>query len=491
MRGIAHIGIAVGLVATHCAFASVWYVNKASTSTTENGRSWGTAFKTIQPAIDAASTAGGGEVWVAKGVYDEARFRPDREGNTGALLIRSATSIYGGFSGRETSLTQRDWTANLTTIDGSLSRDGTNAFHVVETSSNTVLNGFTVRGGNASDIYEARRCGAGLLVSGTTVTVENCTFDHNNAQEGGSGMSTSGMVEAEFRNCHFRGNGGGDGSAAYPQGGSLTFTRCTFKGNRHGALFLFAGSVNVSGCLFQDNIAAITLGSASTLRVYNSVFTGNRRTIYASGNYICDEGCWYTNSVMIFGCTFYNNTATHGGAIWSETTPMWVENSIFWSNSPESIYFGPNHYTGTSVDFKNCIVQGGFAVGVNILDQDPLFVNPTKGDFRLMPSSPAIDSGENLDYLAPLFPHQVPPNGRRYRRRAASATSRLRHGRLRVSAPAPRPMWMAMGRRTRWIIQVAINSALGLATDYLGDINHDGASDAVDIQLVINAALNL
>ena len=152
MRGIAHIGIAVGLVATHCAFASVWYVNKASTSTTENGHSWGTAFKTIQPAIDAASNAGGGEVWVAKGVYDEARQCSYYPGgvNSGALLIRSATATYGGFSGVETQLGQRDWTGNLTVIDGSKSRADVNAYHVVETSANALLDGFTIRGGYAN-----------------------------------------------------------------------------------------------------------------------------------------------------------------------------------------------------------------------------------------------------------------------------------------------------------------------------------------------------
>jgi len=48
------------------AAATVWYVDKDNTGA-EDGTSWGTAYTTIQPAIDAAYNGGGGEVWIAEG----------------------------------------------------------------------------------------------------------------------------------------------------------------------------------------------------------------------------------------------------------------------------------------------------------------------------------------------------------------------------------------------------------------------------------------
>lgn len=50
--------------------AAVWHVSPSG-SDTADGRSWQSAKATIQSAMDAAAAAGGGEVWVAEGVYSQ------------------------------------------------------------------------------------------------------------------------------------------------------------------------------------------------------------------------------------------------------------------------------------------------------------------------------------------------------------------------------------------------------------------------------------
>ena len=83
MRTWAILATVVVLCVCAPAFSAVWYVDKDNASGTEDGTTWATAFTTIQPAIDAAHADGGGEVWVAEGVYDEPRsfLGPDEDGD--------------------------------------------------------------------------------------------------------------------------------------------------------------------------------------------------------------------------------------------------------------------------------------------------------------------------------------------------------------------------------------------------------------------------
>ena len=84
---------------------TVFFVNKDSPALPEqqNGLSWVTAFSDLQPAIDALYHAGGGELWVAAGVYNEVRetYPHGNEGdsswNTGSVILRSGVHLYGGF----------------------------------------------------------------------------------------------------------------------------------------------------------------------------------------------------------------------------------------------------------------------------------------------------------------------------------------------------------------------------------------------------------
>ena len=65
MRRRSFIAVLAAVLFALNAHAAVWYVDIDNSSGTEDGTSWATAFPTIQPALDAAGTAGGGDVWVA------------------------------------------------------------------------------------------------------------------------------------------------------------------------------------------------------------------------------------------------------------------------------------------------------------------------------------------------------------------------------------------------------------------------------------------
>ena len=119
--------------------------------------------------------------------------------------------VYGGFSGSETQRDERD-TVNYPTIlsgDIGVTNDSSdNAYNVVIPSNGSLLDGFTVRDGNASQNYgDARGWGAGLYADGITFSVANCTFTYNRARSRGGAVFLQ-DANATFSNCTFSNNHG-------------------------------------------------------------------------------------------------------------------------------------------------------------------------------------------------------------------------------------------------------------------------------------------
>ena len=79
------------------------YVSKSG-SDTYTGSSWGSAKKTIRAGLDAA--AYGGQVWVAAGSYWE------------NITLKDGVALYGGFPAAGGVWGVRDWSANVTEING-------------------------------------------------------------------------------------------------------------------------------------------------------------------------------------------------------------------------------------------------------------------------------------------------------------------------------------------------------------------------------------
>ena len=172
-----------------------------------DGTSWTTAFDNLQDALGAA--AFGGEIWVAAGVYrPTARTDPD-DPRSATFQLVGGLRIYGGFSGIESSVAQRDPARNETILSGDLAGDDAvvadpidmldeptraeNAYHVVLADfigSPTVLDGLIVTGGSANGeaAYSASQ-GGGVWDRLGRLTFVNCTFRANTARDRGGGLA--------------------------------------------------------------------------------------------------------------------------------------------------------------------------------------------------------------------------------------------------------------------------------------------------------------
>ncbi len=322
----------------------------------QNGNSWATAYGNLQTGL-AAATAGV-EVWVAKGTY-----KPTNTTDRNITFsIPNNVIVYGGFFGTEDNLIDRNFRTNISILNGEIGDLNTildNIRHVVTfngSSTSTVLDGFTITGGNAN-------------------------FDPKNTVFSPS-LSSASSTELLSR-------GGG---ITVDNGGSPVITNCIF--NRNHAVTgggLFAGDNSkptITACKFMGNLASFGAGmyfqDGSHAKVENTLISGNRSIGAIYNNYA---------NPIITNCTFGGNGGYNGGIFNSNSQPV-MKNSIVWGNST------PFNDTQTTITYST--IQGGYS-GEGNLSIDPKYVSQMPeglapnitGDYHLQVSSLAIDRGDN------------------------------------------------------------------------------------------------
>ncbi len=324
----------------------VFYVNAENTKGPWDGRSWATAFASLQEAIDAAFAAGGGEVWVAKGVY-----KPTSGGERSAsFVLKPGVRVYGGFAGGERTRAQRDPGANATILSGDIGRPGDpsdNCYHVLVGADDALLDGFVIANGNANGTgYDGKGGGMvnyrrGFVLqrtgrprrgpsareeqhAGFSPAIINCTFSNNFAREGGAIYNYDDACPT-MANCTFSANRAQSGGAIVNRDGSnAAIRRCTFASNhatlRGGAIFNdYGSSPEIEQCVFRNNTsdgyggaiytddAASQIGHTSP-RIAGCRFENNRARL-RGGAVANFNKC----TPSIVSCTFSGNFAGQGG----------------------------------------------------------------------------------------------------------------------------------------------------------------------------------
>lgn len=392
--------------AANCWAQSTRYVKPIATGN-GSGSSWANASDDLQAMINASSS--NDNIHVAEGTYKPIRRADDLNVITpndrdNAFVLKGNIKIYGGYP--PTGTGGRDVDAHPTILSGDIGvlNDSTdNCYHVVMrvfTPGNSKLDGFTIRDGNANEVTQITVDGEAVnRGKGGGIYNINRNFDANNNQD------------LDLVNCTFVNNAAIEGGAIYNGSFFRTYCYaldCTFLNNSA----VYGGAVCSGGyalarfradrCSFINNTATDNGGGLSNgdnnnlgfFTVSNSSFNDN---IANNGGGIYN-GASNASISLIRNCNFIGNTANEGSSVYTTNNVSPAElnilNSIIWDNNNTN---GDLVNNGGSLTATYSFIEDGYT-GTGNSTLNPLFVDPSNGDFSLQIASPAINAGTHITY---------------------------------------------------------------------------------------------
>jgi hypothetical protein len=346
---------------------------------------------TIQAAIDVADI--GDTVLVAPGTYAEnINFRGK------AITVTSESS-------------PKD-----TIIEG-LNASSVAVFNSGE-GRNSVLNGFTLQKG-----------GGGITVEGASPTITNNVITSNRSCKGGGVRIASGSPLIRLNTITSNGSqdfcSGSVGAGISIEGASsveildnvisnntiLPISPGTpFDGG--GGIYIFATGVQrIKGNIIKGNSASgekgggIFIFNSPDALIVQNLITDNQADVGGGIYWLMPSGA--RGPILVNNTIADNNAISNGSGIFADGNDarILMNNIIVAKPGQTGLHCGDFVQDRPIIRFNNIFSDGGMAYGGNCLDMtgsegnislDPLFANPTQGDYHLQQGSPSIDSGNNL-----------------------------------------------------------------------------------------------
>ena len=456
-RLIVAIGIIAILALCAPAFAVVYV--KTDGDDSQAGDSWDTAKATIQAGINAAAANGGDDVWIATGTYGGGFTLKNYVNLYGGFsgvddewdLGLYPTVVEANGSGSAIKVGSG---ANVI-IDGLEIYDGYAAFGggIYAKSAYVDVEECYFNGNHAT------KNGGAIYALGGALTVGNSTLESNGAGQYGGGIyASSADVTMSFTDLYANyaaNNGGG----VYVVTSYLEVWNSTFGGNESnaygGAVCFSRSQAFITGSVFDENMAYC--GAAFDCDYAIESLVEDNDFLYNSATYGGAASVRWKSNVWLLRGWFIANYAKYGGAMYIYYSPVLVANALFDSNTATSrgggVYvssystldvindtmvdnsayqggaicalYKTNATVANTILDSNAASEGGaaykdswtavgiystlyhangasqFAGGITPLSADgnihvnPLFVDPSTGDYHLQPGSPAVNAGDD------------------------------------------------------------------------------------------------
>ena len=319
----------------------IYYVNSSQVDDNGDGKSWTTAKKSLETVLSMAFY--GDRIWMRSGTYTpSSAYDFTNSPRYYHYQLKNGITIYGGFAGTETDISQRKdfgtGGSNETILSGDIGTAGDrsdNCYHVIynpgqssDLNSSAIIDGLTIRDGNANDPTYPHNSGGGIFNDYSSPTIKNCTFLSNNASDSGGAIFNS-FSSPLLKNCLLVSNSvGAKGGGIYNTDSQLSLDNCTISNN----------SAQEGGGINNNN---------------NSNYTLN-------------------NSIL------WENSATSGNGIFNGIGSQVTLNYSCYQNGTNDI-----ENSGTISDANNNI------------SLSPKFVYASLDDYRLLAGSPCLDGGND------------------------------------------------------------------------------------------------
>ena len=343
--------VMIAFITVSVASAAVIYVDDGATGN-NNGTSWADAFVDLQAALGAAERDD--EIRVAQGVYRPAGPDGDR---MASFVIPDGVTLLGGFAGVGSSDPDERGADYPSILCGDLNGDDAtaapeallndprrqdNSHHVVKTayvypSAYSLLDGFTITGGNANGDHYTKTSGAGIEASSYTFAVQNCIIEFNSAADRGGGCDWVRTLS----NCIVRNNYAGQGGGLI---GPTSLDSCRIEGNaaeNGGGIYepSYEEDEAFVNCIIQDNRAVFGGGLYMTNHLASCegcLFEGNTATEDGGAVYIMNN-CTCRSELTLNRCKLAGNKAgTRGGGLYQEGNPqVWLVSSLVSGNTAD------------------------------------------------------------------------------------------------------------------------------------------------------------
>lgn len=375
-------------------YSQTIYVNHAATGAND-GTSWTDAYVSLQTAMTSINTSSR-SVWIAQGTY-----KPSASNRLTSFVINeSNTSLYGGFIGTETLLTERNVLTNKTILSGDLSGNDNatisftnplrndNSYRILTVNANnSLIDGLVFTGGHANGSTNQVNGAAIYKVPAVlNLNIINCEFKNNVSLQSAAGIhaifATAGSGELTIENSIFENNLATHGTSIYSYtNASLVLTvavsNSLFNGNK----------------VLNNNLNDAYAGSGGWFRAVASNSTLN--AALTNNTYVNNMDSGTSSDLINKGTVGFSREGL--GSISLNAT---VNNCIFWNNEVEPTISAKaiNNFVSAmpGVVVNNSLSPDNFsniATKYNVLTADPLFVSTT--DFNLLAFSPAINAGDN------------------------------------------------------------------------------------------------
>ncbi len=274
-------------------------------------RAWGASetltVNTLNDTADATNNCGGTGTGTACSLRD-AIAQANTDGNGDTIVFKSGLTgtitLGSTLPTINVNLTITGPGANLLTISAD-HKAGVRVMTIGSSAPATVnISGLTIAYGNSSNGF-----GGGIFINQGALTVEECAFIGNFANDGGGAITDSSTATVTAIDSTFSGNSSsGPGGAINADG--VTVSNSTFSDNsgQDGSAIAAGGTATVTNSTFSGNSSAASGGGAlnisgvGTLTADNNIFSGN------SGGAIYD----YSGTANANYNVYYDNTGNGG-----------------------------------------------------------------------------------------------------------------------------------------------------------------------------------